>query len=32
MTTQNEEIILNLFIRKELKVLNSKVNVNGMQE
>ena len=29
---QNEEIILNLFIRKELKVLNSKVNVNGMQE
>ena len=32
MTMQNEEIILNLFIRKELKVLNSKVNVNGMQE
>ena len=29
---QNAEIILNLFIRKELKVLNSKVNVNGMQE
>ena len=29
---QNAEIILNLFIRKELKVLNSKVNVNGMKE
>ena len=29
---QNAEIILNFFIRKELKVLNSKVNVNGMQE